>query len=97
MFFFWGGTLNVTYIFLGGVGGPQNVSWTLGTSSEWMFFFGGGGGVKNETRDLAGGNLHFTTPSLFNCVMSCFGWGGDPKCNLQFVTLVGMVCYILKA
>ena len=40
------------------------------------FFLGGGGGVKNETRDLAGPSLHFTTPSLFDFVMSCFGWGG---------------------
>ena len=59
MLFFWGGTLNVSYIFVGDLGGPQNVTWTLGTSSKWMVSLGEGGGVKNEMRDLAGGSLHF--------------------------------------
>ena len=42
------------------------------------FLGGGGAAVKNETRDLAGPSLHFTTPSLFS-ILSCpalrGGWG----------------------
>ena len=60
-------------------------------------FFWGGGGVKNETRDLAHGSLHFTTFYNMFFVMSYFWLGGDPKCNLQFVTPVVMVGCILKA
>ena len=49
--FFGGGTLNVSYIFVGDLGGPQNVTWTLGTSSKWMVSLGeGGGGEKWNER-----------------------------------------------
>ena len=53
--------------------------------------------MKYETRDLARGSLHFTTFYNMFFVMSYFWLGGGPKCNLQFVTPVVMVCCILKA
>ena len=51
--------------------------------------------MKRETWHVVAYILqHFTT--LF-FVMSYFWLGGGPKCNLQFVTPVVMVCCILKA
>ena len=40
------------------------------------FFGGGEEGVKNETRDLARGSLHFTTFYNIFFVMSYFWLGG---------------------
>ena len=61
-------------------------------------FFEGGGGVKNETRDLARGSLRFTFfLQHFFCHVLLLVRGGGPKCNLQFVTPVVIVCCILKA
>jgi len=47
--------------------------------------------VKNEMRDLAGGSFHFTTVYNFLQIQFCHVillLGGEPKCNLQFLTLV---------
>ena len=101
MFFFGGGDPKCNLHFLGGPGGTLKCNLDPWDVFRMDVFFGGGGGGKNETGDLAGGSLHFTTvynflQSQFCHVLLLLG-GGDPKCNLHFLTLVGMVCYILKA
>ena len=51
--------------------------------------------MKRETWQVVTYILQPPPCSIASCL--ALGGGGDPKCNLQFVTLVGMVCYILKA
>ena len=60
----------------------------MGRPPNGWFFLGGGGGVKNETRDLAHGSLHFTTFYNMFFVMSYFWLGGTLNVTYNLLRLL---------